>query len=109
MGDAFPHATSLFTRHGRPPDHDHAVPYDRHGPPGQTGDHNDTPLTRHHHRAKTHMPGYTVLQLGPDRWIWGTPHGLYRHVTGGGTRPITQADYHLHAQHALALAGDHAA
>jgi hypothetical protein len=36
-----------------------------------------------------------VLQLGPDRWIWGTPHGLYRLVTGGGTRPITQAEYHV--------------
>ncbi|TQK70284.1 hypothetical protein FBY23_2059 [Nocardioides sp. SLBN-35] len=108
VGDAFPHATGLFNHSGRPPDHDHTTPYDKHGPPGQTGDHNDTPLTRHHHRAKTHLD-YTVMQLGPDRWIWGTPHGLYRLVTGGGTRPITQAEYHLHTHQALTLAGDYAA
>ncbi|WGY03278.1 DUF222 domain-containing protein [Nocardioides sp. QY071] len=108
VGDLFPHATGLFIRNGRAPDHDHTVAYDKHGPPGQTGDHNDTPLTRHHHRAKTHL-GYTVLQLGPDKWIWGTPHGLYRLVTGGGTRPITQAEYRLHAQQALALSADFAA
>ncbi|MCR1782069.1 hypothetical protein KVF89_05940 [Nocardioides carbamazepini] len=61
VGDVFPHATGLFAKHGRPPDHDHTRPYDTHGPPGQTGDHNDTPLTRHHHRAKTHLE-YRVLE-----------------------------------------------
>jgi hypothetical protein len=50
-----------------------------------------------------------TLQLGADRWIWGTPHGLYRLVTGGGTRPITQADYQLLAQDAVVLAEDYAA
>ncbi|MBM7515035.1 DUF222 domain-containing protein [Nocardioides nitrophenolicus] len=109
VGDMFPHATGLFTKRGRSPDHDHTTPYDTHGPPGQTGDHNDTPLARHHHRAKTHVPGYTVLQLGPDRWVWGTPHGLYRLVTGGGTRPVTQAEYHLLAGRSLVLMGDLAA
>ncbi|WGY02706.1 hypothetical protein QI633_02865 [Nocardioides sp. QY071] len=109
VGDVFPHATNLFTKQGRAPDHDHTTPYDKHGPPGQTGDHNDTPLTRPHHRAKTHVSGYTVLQLGPDRWIWGTPHGLYRLVTGGGTRPITRAEYHLLAQQSVELAGAFAA
>ncbi|TQK71685.1 hypothetical protein [Nocardioides sp. SLBN-35] len=109
IGDVFPHATGLFAKCGRPPDHDHTVAYDKHGPPGQTGDHNDTPITRHHHRAKTHVAGYTVLQLGPDKWIWGTPNGLYRLVTGGGTRPITQAEYHVYAHQAVTLAGDYAA
>ncbi|TQK70955.1 hypothetical protein [Nocardioides sp. SLBN-35] len=109
VGDVFPHATGLFTRSGRAPDHDHTVAYDKHGPPGQTGDHNDTPLTRHHHRAKTHVPGYTVLQLGPDKWIWGTPHGLYRLVTSGGTTAITRAEYQLHAQDAIVLAEGYAA
>jgi len=108
MGDVFPHATGLFTRRGRAPDHDHTAPYDKNGPPGQTGDHNDTPLSRHHHRAKTHL-GYRVLQLGPDRWVWGTPHGLYRLVTGGGTRPVTRVEYLLFEQQALVLAGDLAA
>ena len=107
-GDVFPHATGLFTQHGRAPDHDHTTPYDRNGPPGQTGDHNDTPLSRHHHRAKTHL-GYTVLQLGPDRWVWGTPHGLYRLVTGSGTTTITRAEYHLLEEQAIVLAGDYAA
>jgi hypothetical protein len=109
IGDVFPHATGLFAKCGRPPDHDHTVAYDKHGPPGQTGDHNDTPITRHHHRAKTHVAGYTVMQLGPDKWIWGTPHGLYRLVTGGGTRPITQTEYHAYAHQAVTLAGDYAA
>ncbi|WP_408898658.1 hypothetical protein ACJ5H2_06000 [Nocardioides sp. R1-1] len=108
LGDVFPHAATLFHRRGRAPDHDHTVPYDRHGPPGQTGDHNDTPLTRHHHRAKTHL-GYTVLQLGPDRWVWGTPHGLYRLVTTTGTTTLTQAEYHLLTEHAVELAGQYAA
>ena len=107
-GDVFPHATGLFTANGRAPDHDHTVPYDRNGPPGQTGDHNDTPLSRHHHRAKTHL-GYTVLQLGPDTWVWGTPHGLYRLVTGSGTTTITRAEYHLLEEQAIVLAGDYAA
>jgi hypothetical protein len=39
----------------------------------------------------------------------GHPHGLYRLVTGGGTRPITQADYQLLAQDAVVLAEDYAA
>ncbi|KRA92824.1 hypothetical protein ASD84_10080 [Nocardioides sp. Root682] len=92
LGDVFPHATGLFTKTGRPPDHDHTTPYDKHGPPGQTGDHNDTPLRRHHHRAKTHA-GYSVHQLGPDRWIWRTPHGLHRLVTTHGTTAITRGEY----------------
>ena len=107
-GDVFPHATGLFTANGRAPDHDHTVPYDRNGPPGQTGDHNDTPLSRHHHRAKTHL-GYTVLQLGPDKWVWGTPHGLHRLVTGSGTTTITRAEYHVLEEQAIVLAGDYAA
>ncbi|MBM0127980.1 hypothetical protein [Pimelobacter simplex] len=109
VGDVFPHATGLFTQHGRAPDRDDTTSYDKPGPPGQTGDHDDAPMSRRHHRAKTHVPGYTVLQLGPDRWVWGTPHGLFRLVTTTGTTAITGAEYQLHAQHALALADDYAA
>lgn len=108
VGDVFPHATSTFTRTGRAPDHDHTVAYDNHGPPGQTGDHNDTPLRRHHHRAKTHA-GYTVHQLGPDRWIWGTPHGLHRLVTTRGTTTISRGEFHALRALAIHLAGDFAA
>jgi hypothetical protein len=105
VGDRFPHATTRWRHGGRPPDHDHTVPYDDTGPPGQTGDHNDTPLTRTAHRAKTHL-GYSVFQIGPDRWVWGTPHGLYRLVTGNGTTRITAAEYYALKALAIELAGE---
>ena len=82
--DVFPHSSSRAT--GRL-DHDHPTPYDPGGPPGQTGDHNDAPLTRFHHRAKTH-DGYTVDQLGLGAYRWVTRHGLARIVTPRGTRKI---------------------
>jgi hypothetical protein len=56
-------------------------------PPGQTGDHNDAPLTRFHHRAKTH-DGYQVAQLALGAYRWVTPHGLGRIVTPRGTRKV---------------------
>ncbi|GAA3823408.1 hypothetical protein [Nocardioides panacisoli] len=82
LGDVFPHSTNQAHRRL---DHDHATPYDPGGPPGQTGDHNDAPLTRHHHRAKTHG-GYQLRQLGLGTYRWVTPHGLGRLVTTTGTR-----------------------
>ncbi|WP_203336644.1 hypothetical protein [Nocardioides limicola] len=84
-GDVFPHSSSLP---GVRVDHDHPVPYDGHGPPGQTGDHNDSPLTRRHHRAKTHL-GYRLDQLGLGVYRWRTPHGLARVVTPRGTANVT--------------------
>ncbi|WP_018157171.1 hypothetical protein [Demetria terragena] len=80
-GDVFPHSGS---RPDARVDHDHAVPYDHTGPPGQTGDHNDAPLTRRHHRAKTHL-NYQVDQPRPGVYRWTTPHGLERVVTPRGT------------------------
>ncbi len=108
VGDVFPHATAVFNRSrrgGRPPDHDHTRPYQKDGPPGQTGDHNDTPLGRHHHRVKTHA-GYSVFQIGPDKWVWGTPHGLYRLVSSAGTTRLTAVEYRALKAHALVLADD---
>ena len=105
LADRLPHATTLWRHAGRPPDHDHTREYHPHGPPSQTGDHNDTPLTRTSHRAKTHL-AYTVFQLGPDRWIWGTPHGLYRLVTGNGTTRITATEYRELKAIAIELADD---
>lgn len=64
------------------------------GPPGQTGDHNDAPLARHAHRAKTHL-GYTVEQLALGTYLWTTPHGLIRLVNHTGTHPITEGDLDL--------------
>jgi hypothetical protein len=80
----FPHSTSRATSRL---DHDHPTPYQPGGPPGQTGDHNIAPLTRYHHRAKTHH-GYQVDQLAPAAYRWVTPHGLGRVVTPRGTQRV---------------------
>ncbi|TNM40475.1 hypothetical protein FHP29_10535 [Nocardioides albidus] len=95
-GDVFPHSTSAPGVGGRL-DLDHPTPYvptARGGPPGQTGDHNAAPLTRRHHRIKTHghLPdgggGYHVRQLGLTAYRWITPHGLARVVTPHGTTRV---------------------
>lgn len=91
LGDVFPHAAGL----GRRVDIDHAVPYDRDGPPGQTSDANAAPLARRSHRAKTHGR-YTVEQLGLASYLWTTPHGLIRLVTPDGTRPLGELRVELH-------------
>ena len=83
VGEVFPHATRV----SRSVDMDHPVDFRRDGPPGQTGDLNAAPLSRTNHRAKTHL-GYRVRQLGPDDYVWRTPHGLYRRVDATGTHPI---------------------
>ncbi|MEX0426601.1 hypothetical protein AB3X52_03140 [Nocardioides sp. DS6] len=82
--DVFPHATAV----GRRVDHDHPVPYDPGGPPGQTSDLNVAPLTRGSHRAKTHL-AYRVEQLGLGRYLWTTPHGLVRLVDATGTHTVS--------------------
>jgi hypothetical protein len=96
LGDAFPHSANTGYRRL---DHDHPTPYvppDQGGPPGQTGDHNDAPVTRTHHRIKTHQP-YDVRQLGLGTYRWTTPHGLGRLVTPTGTRPFEPVrDRHGH-------------
>ncbi len=84
-GDVFPHARGQSRR----VDGDHPAPYDPHEPPGQTGDHNHAPLGRRHHRAKTHQ-SYQLFQLGYARYLWRTPHGLWRLVDGSGTHTVTQ-------------------
>lgn len=83
LGEVFPHASRLSRR----VDLDHPDPFDRHGPPGQTGDHNVAPLGRTHHRAKTHL-GYRVIQTGVVEHLWTTPHGLHRRVDTTGTHEI---------------------
>ena len=82
-GDVFPHAQAQSRRHDR----DHPDPYDSTGPPGQTGDHNHAPLGRRNHRAKTHL-GYQVIQIDLNRYLWRTPHGLWRLVDGSGTHRV---------------------
>ncbi|MEZ0577210.1 hypothetical protein [Nocardioides sp. MH1] len=83
-GDVFPHSTSRGLKRL---DHDHPHPYDPDGPAGQTGDHNDAPLTRRHHRAKTHL-AYRCDQLDLAVYRWSSPHGLARLVTPTGTHRI---------------------
>jgi hypothetical protein len=83
VGEVFPHAS----RFSRTVDMDHPIEYLHGGPDGQTGDDNAAPLSRTHHRAKTHL-GYRVRQLGPDDYVWRTPHNLYRRVDATGTHTI---------------------
>jgi hypothetical protein len=56
-------------------------------PPGQTGTHNSGPLTRRHHRIKTHT-AITSEQIGPGRYLWHTPHGKALLVDHRGTRHL---------------------
>lgn len=89
-GDYWPYATST-SRHV---DYDHPTPYDKTGPPGQTGTHNSGPLGRRHHRWKTHG-GYRVRQCGAGRYAVLSPHGLGYLVDHRGTREISAGEARL--------------
>ena len=80
---------------------DHPDPYDPHGPPGQTGDHNAAPLGRRDHRAKTHL-NYRARQLGLARYLWHTPNGRRRLVDSRGTHEVDAAQA-LELEHPGAL------
>ena len=83
--EVFPHA-STRSRHV---DLDHVVPFEAHGPPGQTGVHNAAPLSRSPHRAKTHL-GYRCRRTAKGEYVWRTPHGLYRITDARGTHPLDE-------------------
>jgi hypothetical protein len=87
-GDYFPYARAVPGMAGSV-DLDHPTPYDRDGPPGQTGMHNSGPLGRRHHRWKTHA-GYVSRQCGTSRWVWRTPHRRYYLVDHRGTHRLDQ-------------------
>ncbi len=57
------------------------------GPPGQTGIGELGPLTRHHHRIKTHSR-WQVKQPFPGIYLWRSPHGRYWLVDHTGTRRV---------------------
>ncbi len=81
--DCFPYATS--TR--RTGDIDHTIPFvkpDDGGPPGQTGLGKLGPITRFHHRVKTHGH-WQVAQPFTGVFVWRTPHGRYLMVDHTGT------------------------
>ncbi len=78
---------------GRRKDLDHTQPYrdpGDGGPPGQTGMHNLGPMTRRHHRLKTHSR-WQVRQPFPGIYIWRTPHDRYYLVDHTGTQRIRAA------------------
>ncbi len=87
--DCFPYATS--TR--RTGDIDHTIPFvqpDEGGPPGQTGVGKLGPITRFHHRVKTHGD-WQVAQPFTGVFVWRTPHGRYYLVDHTGTHQATPA------------------
>ncbi len=70
--DCFPYATSSR----RSGDIDHTIPFvkpDEGGPPGQTGLGKLGPITRFHHRVKTHGH-WQVVQPFTGVFVWRTPH-----------------------------------
>lgn len=57
------------------------------GPPGQTGLHNLGPLTRYHHRVKTHGR-WQVRQPEPGVYLWRSPTGWFYLVNTDGTHSL---------------------
>lgn len=73
-------------------DLDHSIPYQRGGPPGQTGLANLAPLSRGGHRAKT-VARWQLRQPGPGTYLWRSPHGWIFLVTNQGTMPLGNTAY----------------
>ncbi|MFT4009628.1 MAG: hypothetical protein QM655_06240 [Nocardioidaceae bacterium] len=74
--EVFPYGSAR----GRSCELDHTIPYvspDRGGPPGQTSVANLGPLSKHHHRLKTHAPGWIHKQPLPGVHCWRTPTGYW--------------------------------
>lgn len=65
-------------------DLDHIRPYDPDGSPGQTSVENLAPLSRRHHRIKTHG-GWILRHPRPGEYWWRTPTGHWFSVTRDGT------------------------
>jgi hypothetical protein len=87
--DVFPFATNTTRKR----DIDHTEPYrdpDGGGPPGQTRLDNLGPLTRFHHRIRTHGR-WQVVQPVNGIFIWRSPHGRTYIVDHTGTRPAFAA------------------
>jgi hypothetical protein len=89
--DVFPYASGVPGAGGRGMDQDHTIPYDRHGPPGQTRVDNLGYLNRRHHRIKTLDRGWEVEQLSGGRFLWRSPSGRYHLVDGRGTHKVNPA------------------
>ena len=84
--DVFPYAANTT----RSMQLDHTKPYltpDHGGPPGQTAVGNLGPMTRFHHRIKTHG-SCQLKQPFPGIYLWRDPHGRIYLVDHTGTRPL---------------------
>jgi hypothetical protein len=68
-------------------DLDHTTPYDRNGPPGQTGLHNLGPLARCEHRAKT-VGSWRARQPEPGTYLWRSADGWIMITTNQGTHTL---------------------
>ncbi|HEY5783169.1 MAG TPA: hypothetical protein VIT65_00160 [Microlunatus sp.] len=75
----FPHSPSAHRL-----DLDHTNPYDKNGPPGQTGMHNLGPLGRCEHRAKT-VGNWRARQPEPGTYLWRSTEGWSMITTNQGT------------------------
>lgn len=84
--DTFPYANCLTDDM----DVDHTEPWRDDGPPGQSRIGNYGPMTRHHHRIKTHGE-WQVRQPFPGIYIWRDPDGVYYLVDHTGTQPLRAA------------------
>ena len=83
--DVFPYGNPVTRR----ADLDHTIPWrppDEGGPPGQTRLDNLGPMTRQHHRIKTHSK-WKVLQPFDGVFVWRSPTGRHYLVDSTGTRP----------------------
>ncbi len=78
--DIFPFASSL----SRKQQVDHTIPFDE---GGESGVGNYGPMTRTHHRIKTHG-GWQVQQPFPGIYVWRDPHGRIYVVDHSGTRRL---------------------
>ena len=81
--DCFPCAVSTNRRMQI----DHTIPYDKHGPPGQTRAGHGGPLTQRHHRIATHGR-WRRRQPTPGVFVWCTPRGRYRVTDHTGTHRL---------------------
>ncbi len=89
--DVFPYGNAT----SRTLDLDHTTPYvpfERGGPPGQTGLHNLGPLTRSHHRAVT-FAGWRRRQPAPGTYLFRSPNGHIFVVTNHGTLTLGRTTF----------------
>ena len=73
-------------------DLDHTAPYEKNGPPGQTGMHNLGPLGRCEHRAKT-VGTWRARQPEPGTFLWRSAEGWIMISTNQGTLTLGHSDW----------------